>query len=473
MILLFTLAIASPRVGYTAGEAPSPWQPIEPEDVSATVEHAALEVLSKSGSFVFDKLRPPQPAKEDYELRISGQMIDDTESHTVYLSFEPRGDSPLGSFRAADTVVIGKLPRAVMMQKIEASTRAAAAQLNGALSAALGRAGNADPALDTSALPFKWPEMHVAASGVHSEDLHSPDYQKRMAALRELTSQALASPAPRQTLEQCALTHKDKEMRLGCLRALKPLSRKVASTERVVIEVFRKDPESDIVNEASEQMLYFTGLARGDAIQAWLESAGKGRVVGPLQELGDVANIDLVIAHCLLAAGQKPKYQRSKSACLALMKPLPQPRKRAILWRLLKETDAESPLYLEGAGEREGSMGTDWQTAVNLVLDGARRFEPGLEALLWQRYERALSSAALDVLADEAPATPSLVDHLLEAMQGAQARRALQGLKRITKEAPQFKAQVRDKVAELQATSGYHKSVSSRDLEQFLRETKS
>ena len=468
MILLFTLALSAPRVGYTAGEEASPWQPIEPADVSATVEHAALEVLSKGGNFVFDKVTP----NEDYELRIAGRMVDDTESHTVYLSFEPRGQSPLGSFRTADTAVIGKLPRAEMLKKIDASTRTAAAQLAAALQSAMGRVGASDPAPEINVAPFKWPDIHIPASGVHSEDLYSSDYQKRGAALRELTSQALSDNAPRQALEQCALSHKDMETRLGCLRGLKPLSRKLATTQRVVIEVFRKDQESKLVEEANDQMLYFTGLSRGDAIQAWLESAAKNKNIGPLFQLGDVPNLDSVVARCLVAAGKQPKYQRSKATCIELMKSIPQPRRRAIIWRLLKETDADSALFLEGAGESEGSHGTDWQRAVETVLNDARRFEPGLEDILWQRYERFLSSFALDVLAEEAPASPTLVDRLVQAMQGAEARYALRGLKRLTKEAPQLKGAIRDKVAELQATSGYHKSISTRDLDDFLKETK-
>ena len=117
-------------------------------------------------------------------------------------------------------------------------------------------------------------------------------------------------------------------------------------------------------------------------------------------------------------------------------------------------------------------MGTDWQRAVETVLNDARRFEPGLEDILWQRYERFLSSFAFDVLAEEAPPTPSLVERLAQGMQGERASRALHGLRRIVKQAPNFKNQIREKIAELQATSGYHKSVSARDLDEFLKETK-
>ncbi len=469
-MLALALFIAAPHIGYSATEERSPWQPIEPADVSATVEHAALEVLTKTGVLSLDKTEPG--GKYDYLLTISGRMLDESEAHTVYLGFEPVGDQKLGSFRASDTVTIGKLERNVMIKMIDGSARAAAQKLATVLKQALAGGSGDEPALpDNVATPWKWPDVTVPPVAGHGEDLQSPDSRKRAAALRELTSQALSQTTPRLVLENCALTHKDPETRLGCVKALRPFSRKLAPTQRVIIEVFRKDKENRITEEASEQMLYYSGLARDEAIQAWLEAASKARDYGPLKQLGDVANIDIVISHCLVAAGQREKYQRSKSACLELMSSLPQNRRKAILWRFIREQNPDSPAYLEGAGEREGSIGTDWQHGVNLILDDARRFEPGLEDVLWKRYERWISSFALDELAEEAPPTDTLVQHLVQALQGAQASRALRGLHRIAKEEPKLRGKVRDAVAELQATSGYNKSIQPRDLDEFMKET--
>src|SRR5262249_38055374 len=158
-------------------------------------------------------------------------------------------------------------------------------------------------------------------------------------------------------LERCVLDHKMEDMRLGCLKALRPLARKSAPTQRVVIEAFRRDSESDVRGEASEQMTYFSGAARTEAVAAWLESLARCSAIGPLDQLGDLPNLDIAVKSCLMACGKKPKYQRSKRSCIEALKPVPLERRRRLLWRHLEENDTESPYYVEGAGEREGSTG--------------------------------------------------------------------------------------------------------------------
>lgn len=468
-----------PRVAYVVDEVPGSWQPLEPADIAKTIEHAALEVLSKPGLVQLEKAgkRAGAEQKGDYLLTIEGRTVDEAETHTVYLTFGPAVRSDIASFRASDTVPLGKQPRAAMLTAIESSARKAAGELLALLEPQLrlargGGKGEApkDPS-EGKELPWRWPEVQVphASSGRASVGLYSKNGSERAASLRELTSLALTEASPRNVLEKCVLDHPDKELRLGCLIALRPLSRKIAPTQRVVIEAFRKD-ENEVRNEANEQMLYFTGLAREEATQAWLESLAKCETMGPLDALGDIANLDLAIKRCLVACGKKPKYQRSKRSCIEALKPVPLDRRRRILWRTVSEFDPDSPYYVEGAGQSEGSTGTDWQWAAEALLEGATKWDPELEELLWKRYQRTLSSSALDMLSDFAPPSAKMMDRMIEVLQTAGAREALPALKRIAKEDPALKPQIREKLAELLVTSNYAKTVSKQTLEEAVKE---
>lgn len=468
-----------PRVAYTIEEVPGSWQPLEPADIAKTIEHAALEVLSKPGLIQLEKTnKRAAETQADYLLTIEGRTVDEAETHTVYLTFGPAVRTDIASFGASESVALGKQAKAAMLTAIEGSARKAAAQLLAVLKPQLelARGGGSgqtpkDPA-DGKELPWKWPDVQVprATSGRASTELYSKKSDERHAALRELTSLALTEASPRNVLEACVQKHPDKEMRLGCLVALRPLSRRTEPTQRVVIEAFRRDDDSQIKNEANEQMIYFTGLARQEAVQAWLESLAKCETSGPIDELGDIANLDIAIKSCLINCGKKPKYQRSKRSCIEALKPVPLERRRRILWRSVSEFDPDSPYYVEGAGASEGSTGTDWQWAAEALLEGATKWDPELEEILWKRYQRTLSSSALDMLGDYAPASQKMVDRMIEVLQTAGEREALPALRRIGKEKADLRPQIREKLSELLVTGNYAKSVSKHDLESAIKE---
>jgi hypothetical protein len=475
-------AAAPPRVAYVVEEVAGSWQPIEPADIGKTIEHAALEILSKPGLIQLERAPKRAAASEpkaDYLLTIEGRTVDEAETHTVYLTFGPGVRTDIASFRASDSVQLSKQTRGAMLSAIEGSARRAAKDLLEVLKPQLELAVSSrttgpppkDPG-EGRELPWRWPEVQIPrySSGRASLDLYSKDQDVRDAALRELTSLALGEASPRNVLERCVLEHADRETRLGCLRALRPLSRKIAPTQRVVIQAFRKAETSELRNEAGEQMTYFTGLAREEAIQAWLESLAKCETNGPLDQLGDIANLDLAIKRCFASCGKKPKYQRSKRLCIEALKPVPLERRRRIVWPYLEATDPESPSYLEGAGEGEGSRGTDWQWAAESLLEGIREWDPALEEILWRRYQRTLSSSSLDMLADFAPATPKLMERMLEVLQTTGTSHSLAALKRIARENQSLRPAMREKLAELVHTGNYPKDVSKDQLEDVIRE---
>jgi hypothetical protein len=472
---------APPRVAYVIEEVPGSWQPLEPADIAKTIEHAALEVLSKPGLIQLEKSakRSKPEEKADYVLLIEGRTVDEAETHTVYLTFGPGVRTDIASFRSSNTVALGKQARAAMLSAIEGSARKAAAELLDVLKPQLemakgGKTGSPKDPSEGKEVPWRWPEVDVprVSSGRAALGLYSKNRDERHASLRELTSLALTEASPRNVLEGCVLKHTDAEIRLGCLQALRPLSRKIAPTQRVVVEAFRKDAQDNIRKEADEQMMYFAGLARQEAIQAWLESLSKCRYSGPLEQLGDIANLDLAVQRCLMACGKKEKYQRSKRMCIEALKPVPVERRRRILWKYLEETNPDSPLFIEGAGEREGSTGADWQWSVEAVLEGATKWDPALEEILWKRYQRTLSSASLDILADYAPPSPKLMERMLEVLQTAGARDALRSLQRIGEEDASLRPQIVERLAELLVTNSYPKTINKNDLEQVMERLK-
>jgi hypothetical protein len=480
MLLLLMLTAAPLEVHYIVKEERTSWQPIEPDDVERAIGQAALEALTKQGAIKLVPITEKQAKQTPppYLLRVSGRMLDEAETHSVYLSFEPRSDSDIGSLRSSHTAPIGKQTKATMLDKIEHSAKSAASDLWNGLSAAVSRIGKATPPPpltgELPALPWKWTEVVTPKVGSlrAADDLYAKASATRKAALRELQSLALSKQAPRNALEACALKHPDKDIRLGCLIALRPLSRDSLPTQRVVTEVFRKDNERRIVQEASEQMHYFVGLSQADAIAAWLDRASRAEVYGPMSELGDQPNLDLAIAKCFVAAGKRPKYQRSKAQCIEMLTPVPYERRFAILWPLLTEGNPDSPRFLEGAGQHEGSTGTDWQRAVEALLEEAPRFPEGLEDVLWRRYERTLSSSSLSILAAWAEPNERLAKRFLEVVQTGGGRAAVSGLSRFVTESEPLRPMIAEGVAELIATEQFHKSISKKELETLLKRAK-
>src|SRR5262245_42963693 len=110
VIALFVVLFSAepPRVAYVVDEVPGSWQPLEPADIAKTIEHAALEVLSKPGLVQLEKSpkRAGAEQKGDYLLTIEGRTVDEAETHTVYLTFGPAVRTDIASFQAADTVAL-------------------------------------------------------------------------------------------------------------------------------------------------------------------------------------------------------------------------------------------------------------------------------------------------------------------------------------------------------------------------------
>lgn len=488
MFLVAALVALSPapayadavRVVYRVEATAGSWQPISPRDLTSAIEHAALEVLSKPGLMRLERARGrgTEQAQGAYELTIAGNLLDEAETHTVYLSFGPGTESDVPSVNTSQTVELSKVPRGQMLERIEASARKAASRLVQILTPELRRAGDSAPPTvapfeGVKEWPWSWGEVYVPRPklGANGDDLYSKKHDKRTAALRVLTSLALRESSPRQILEKCALDHFDTDTRRGCLEALRPLTIENAPTRRVVIEVFRREKDSRILNEAIEQMKYFDGPSREAAVQAWMEAASLGKGYGPLASLGDVPNLDLAIKRCLTARNSKKNdYERSAGTCLELLDPVPYRRRRALLWRFVSEMKPDSPYYLKGYGENEGSHGTPWGTAVKLLLEPAQVWDTAFEEVLWQRYQRTLSATALDVLANWAPPSKKGVDRLLEILKTTGNVRALRGLERMGEKDAAQAGRIKEALAELIAIGSFPKDVSKSDLERTIKE---
>lgn len=482
--LLATPAVRAadpPTVEYEVKASAGSWRPMDLGDLRRTIEHTTLEVLTQPGLVQLEKRgKGAGPGAGHYRLEIHGRLLDEAETHTVYLSFGPGQRHDLPSFTASHSTSLKKRSRAEMLSAVQSSAKAAATELIKALRPHLGRAGAAAAATatkpterytDDGQWPFAWSEMHVPPGSMSSleKDLFGNKHDARMAAFRVAASRAPDEDGARHLLERCALRHPKEELRLLCLQALRGPARRWAPTQRVVIEVLRRDDDRRVREEASEQMSHFTGIARQEAIQAWLEQLARGHNLGVLSKVGDLPNLDLAIRSCLFETGKQPKGHRSRSGCLELMGPLSHGRRVAVLWRFLEETDANKPYYLDGAGDAEGRIGTDWQRAVEAVLEEATSWDPALGEILWRRYERDLSSFALRALTEYAAPSAQMADRLAEVFQTTGDFHALNGLERMALQSAELRPRIVDKLTELQVTGNYPKGrMSNTDLERRL-----
>lgn len=474
---------------YIAEEEKTYWEPIHRNDIERVIEQTALEVLTRSGLLRLNKveLKDLPTAKGDYLLRIAGRMVGESETHTIQLGFEARDKAEVGSFRTAGTVTIGKLPTDEMRKRIESSTRIAAEQLVAVLKPALSRIGpshdvdvgtkSGDGDFDPNtvlkapeATPWNWGDIKIPEPPkAEVADLFGNNEKSREGTLRLLMSEALTTPTRRNGLEYCARKHPNADVRLKCLIALRPSSRRLAPTQQVVIEIFRHDVDQKVVKEASEQMEYFTGMSRASAIQAWLERTGTtGYINGPIKEMGDLPNLDLAIARCLASASKSDKYyERNRRGCIELMEPLDLKRRRALIWPYVKEGNKNSKIYLNGAGNGEGSTGTEWQWAFETILKPACKMDDELGNVLWNRYLRDLSSSAIDAIAEYGPANEQTVDRLVQSIQTGGERAGMRGLSNLYERHPELRQLIMNRVAELDATGNYDKKA---DVPRLLEE---
>ncbi len=468
------------RVVYRVHTSAGSWQPISPKDLGRAVEAMALEELSKSGRLRLERDRGSGSGQKPgaYRLSIRSHILDEAETHSVSLELSSGTDQGLPSLSASRTVQLARLKRGKMLDRVEASARAAAKALAKSLKGPLARLGSAhatkdvDEPFDLKVKPWRWAKVSVPRgdSGRAAKELFGKNLKKRQAALRYLTSLARVKSSPRHALERCALTHKDKRTRLGCLKGLKPLSRHKQPTARVVVEVYRQEKDRAVRREANEQMLYFAGPAKQAAVQAWLEAAAHGKDSGPLKDLGDIPNLDVTIRRCLETTGKvRSRGNKNRFACISLLEPLPHSRRRAILWRFIREMNSGSPYYLKGAGEREGSIGTPWQRAVQSVLEDAPAWDLKLEEILWARYQRTLSAASMSILCSWGAPSKRLAGRLLEILQTKGEIRALSGLKRMVKAQPDLHGMVADKLNEMLALGTFSKDINEYALQQALK----
>lgn len=469
------------RVVYQVDASAGSWRPISSADLAKVVETAALAELSRAGALRLERSRGPGSGQAPgaYRLQITSHVLDEAMTHTTSLELSPGTEHDLPSLSAARTVTLSKLSRGRMLERIEKSARAAAKVLAKSLKAPLGRARRTetphfevDEPFDLKVSPWRWAPVRVPAGapGKAGRQLYARRTKVKKAALRVLTSAALVEDSPRNVLERCVLEHPDEQMRLGCLEGLRPISRRRPPTARVVVEVYRKDNSPKVRREANDQMVYFTGAAKQAALQAWLEAAARGLDGGPLEDLGDLPNLDVTIRKCMEATGRKRGHDnRPRFRCLALLEPLPHARRRAILWRFIREMDPGSPYYLEGAGEREGSRGTPWQRAVDALLEDAPSWDPKLEEILWARYQRTLSKSAMSTLCAWGAPSERLAGRLLEILQTKGESRALHGLVRIAKLDPSLAPKVKAGLSEMLAMGTFHKGVGERELTRAIR----
>src|SRR5207253_653952 len=94
---------------------------------------------------------------------------------------------------------------------------------------------------------------------------------------------------------------------------------------------------------------------------------------------------------------------------------------------------------------------------------------PGLDEILWRRYERTLSASSIDFLFDYAEPNEKTTKRFLELIQTAGEFRALRPIERFATSDPKLGDIVKEQLAQILDTESYHEEGRNEADQERLR----
>ena len=476
-IFLAALLVASagdpPKVHYVTKAETRSWEPIAIAEVEKAVETAALAGLSRDAQMRLVRVGFAELEKGEYRLLVQGRFIEEAERFAVYLTFGPGERKDLGSFFVTETSEpLGRQPRATMEQRIRQAAERAGQRLGALLGPQLERVRLRveAPPLEAEPLPLDWGPVEVPDVGKKSKamqvllDVRNPDHQ-RFEALRELQGHVFDQQPARNVVERCVLRDPTPKLRASCVRALEPVARAHAPTQRVLLGAMRSDVDDEVLTTLADISANFVGLSRGETIATWLELvAADGTPTRAAEHMakllgaeGDVPNLDLAVARCLQ---QESMTFGKRYACAQhLLKSIPKERRRAVVWRYLERT------AVWDTGER-----LTFEAVLDRTFERKRKEEvdPALVPLLLQIAERTSAGSmrghALYLARDVVPPTPETFQRLIRlAHEQRMADSALRAISDIVRRAPDQAAMVAGALERLRAEVKWYPKPSRSD----------
>ena len=374
--MIFAFLLAAPDVRYVVHVEARSWQPLEPKEVEALIEQAALPVLTRSGAMKLQKSGFAELKSGDYSLLVEGRFIEEAEQLSVYLTFGPGKLAEVPSFYAADTISIGRRPAAEMQKVASALAKSVASKLMVVLEPRL--LSSLAPLDTQQALPLDWgtialPKIEAPTQAVRELlDIRLPD-NTRHAALAAIAPHAFDQPAAQHAIEICILRDPSPEVGVRCAQALAPVARTRVPTQRIVLAAMRQELDDNVIRALAALAQNFAGLSRKEAIATYLElvasPATPGEAANAVAELlaseGDVPNLDLTVAKCL----SQPSLAYGKKVACAdhLLRVIPAPRRMPVVWKYLQNVQAHeqgelnvfNEVFRDTVGQGGGSLPRD------------------------------------------------------------------------------------------------------------------
>jgi hypothetical protein len=347
--LLVALALCAPDVRYAVHVEARSWQPLEPKEVEALLEQAALPVLTRSGAMKLQKSGFADLKNGDYSLLIEGRFIEEAEQFSVYLTFGPGKLAEVPSFYATDTIAIGRRPPAEMQKVARTLAQATAVNLITVLEP---RLLSAFTPIDTQpGLPLDWGAIAVPTIQAPTQAVRELldirlDDNTRLRALADLAPHLYDQPAAEHAAELCLLRDPSPDVRVRCAQALAPVARTRLPAQRLILAALRQELDDKVIRALTELAQNFAGLSRKEAIATYLElmasEATPGEASAAIAELlaseGDVPNLDLTVAKCL---SQPALAYGKKVACADhLLRVIPEARRMPVVWKYLQSVQA-------------------------------------------------------------------------------------------------------------------------------------
>jgi hypothetical protein len=432
-----------PDVRYATKIETRSWTPIELKDVEPMVESHALAELTKGGVMHASRSGFGELKDGDYSLILEGRFIEDAESFSVYITFGGGKRTDLPSFHVSETTAIGGKPRSEMQKRIEAIATSAGKRLAEVLAPELEsvRLDTPAPPLDAPALPWSWGPIDVREVPSPSKllkellDVRNPDHV-RAGALGQIKEQVFDQAAARDAVQLCLLRDPSPSIRASCARALVPVARNNVPVQRVILKALRSEVDENVVGEISTITGSFVGLSRKECLESWLEmvasdatpAAAARKIADLLYHEGDVPNLDLAVARCLLQ--EALAYGKREACADLLLRNIPEGRRRAVILPYLKTAEVHEAggrlVFEDAVGALVGRDSKPIDPALgDVFLSIAARPSSGHArnlALYQLRRHSAPSPATIEPLIAIAATDPELSADALETLRELVAR---------------------------------------------------